>query len=368
MYLQKLTLVNFKNISQADLAFSRKLNCFVGGNGAGKTNIIDAIHYLSMCKSAFNLTDGQSVMHGCDFFVAEGQYVLGEDRRENICCGFRRNGGKTLKRNGKEYEKLSEHIGLLPVVLVSPADTSLIHESGDERRRYLNTLLSQLDREYLSSLIRYNHVLAERNRLLKQAIPPEAGELLEVLDEQLVRFGNILYEKRKALIEKLTPVAEKYYAVLSDDRETIGLSYKSDLNDMPFRETLRNARERDRVLQHTTTGIHRDDIRMSIGGHALRKYGSQGQQKSFLVALRLAQFEIIFSECGYKPLLLLDDIFDKLDMQRVERLIRLVSDQRFGQIFITDSNKVRLDLILGNIEREYKLFNVENGTIREEQA
>ncbi|MDR0955055.1 MAG: DNA replication/repair protein RecF [Rikenellaceae bacterium] len=362
MYLQRLSLIHFKNIREADLAFCGKLNCLVGDNGTGKTNLIDAIHYLSLCKSAFNLTDGQSVNHGADFFTIEGKFTLGQSREE-ITCAFKKGGGKIVRRNGKEYEKLSEHIGLLPVVLVSPSDTSLIHESGEDRRKFLNTLLSQLDREYLHALIRYNRILAERNKLLKQLWSGNFEEILEVLDRQLIEAGERVYAKRRELVEKLAPIVEKYYAVLSDDREQVQIAYKSELNETPFEELLRGAYEKDRILQHTTVGIHRDDIRMTIGGYPLRKYGSQGEQKSFLVALKLAQFEVIADHSGYKPILLLDDIFDKLDMERVRRLIRLVSDDRFGQIFITDSNKVRLDSILQGLDPEFRLFTVEDGVL-----
>lgn len=367
MILQRLSLVNFKNIREAELAFCGKLNCFVGDNGTGKTNLIDAVHYLSMCKSAFNLTDGQSVNHDADFFLLDGRYTVGEGREE-ITCGFKKGNGKVLKRNGKEYEKLSEHIGLLPVVLVSPSDTSLIHESGEDRRKFLNALLSQLDKEYLHQLIRYNRVLAERNKLLKQSYSGGFAEILEVLDMQLAETGTRIHAKRRELIETLSPVVEKYYAVLSDDREQVSVSYKSELNETPFDELLKAAYERDRILQHTTVGIHRDDIRMKIGGYPLRKYGSQGQQKSFLVTLKLAQFEVIADHCQYKPILLLDDIFDKLDMERVERLIRLVSDDRFGQIFITDSNKVRLDGILESLEPDFRLFTVAGGVIQTDET
>jgi len=366
MILQRLSLVNFKNIREADLAFCGKLNCLVGDNGTGKTNLVDAVHYLSMCKSAFNLTDGQSINHDADFFLLEGRYTVAQNREE-VSCGFKKGSGKVLKRNGKEYEKLSEHIGLLPVVLVSPSDTSLIHESGEDRRKFLNTLLSQLDREYLHTLIKYNRILAERNKLLKQSYSGNFSEILEVLDLQLAESGRRIHARRRELIESLTPVVEKYYAVLSDDRERVQIAYKSDLNETPFEELLRSAYERDRILQHTTVGIHRDDIRMKIAGYPLRKYGSQGQQKSFLVALKLAQFEVIAAHCGYKPILLLDDIFDKLDMDRVERLIRLVSDQRFGQIFITDSNKVRLDGILETLDQDFRLFTVAAGEIRADE-
>lgn len=368
MYLQRLSLINFKNIREAEPEFCRKVNCFVGDNGTGKTNLIDAIHYLSMCKSAFNVTDGQSINHDADFFMLDGQYLIEETRRENISCGFKRGNGKVLKRNGKEYDKLSEHIGLLPVVLVSPSDTSLIHESGEDRRKYINALLSQLDKEYLQNLIRYNHILAERNRLLKQAFSANFTEILDVLDMQLIEYGERIFRRRQELTEQLSPIVERYYSILSDEKESVEISYKSDLKNDSFQELLKASFEKDRILQHTTTGIHRDDIRMRISGYPLRKFGSQGQQKSFLVALKLAQFEIITAHCHYKPILLLDDIFDKLDLQRVERLIRLVSDERFGQIFITDSNKVRLDLILEGIEQDYRLFTVSQGEIQTTEA
>ena len=367
MNLRRLSLVNFKNIRETELEFCAKLNCLVGDNGTGKTNLVDAVHYLSLCKSAFNLTDGQCVNHGGDFFLLEGHFTVGESREE-VTCGFKKGGGKVLKRNGKEYEKLSEHIGLLPVVLVSPSDTSLINESGEDRRKYLNSLLSQLDKSYLLALIKYNRILAERNKLLKQPYSAGFTEILEVLDIQLADLGTLIHDKRQQLIEELAPIIAKYYTILSDDRETVEISYKSELTETPMEELLKASYERDRVMQHTTVGIHRDDIRMKIAGYPLRKYGSQGQQKSFLVALKLAQFEVIERHCDYKPILLLDDIFDKLDMQRVERLIRLVSDERFGQIFITDSNKVRLDLILGELSQDYKLFSVTGGEITEETA
>ncbi|MDR2936425.1 MAG: DNA replication and repair protein RecF, partial [Rikenellaceae bacterium] len=280
MFLKSLSLINFKNIAQADLAFSGKLNCFVGDNGAGKTNVLDAIHFLSMCKSAFNQTDGQSVNHGADFFVVEGQYVLDGDRRDAVACSFKKGNGKVFKRNGKEYEKLSEHIGLLPVVLVSPSDTLLIHESGEERRRFLNTLLSQVDREYLGALIRYNRLLAERNKLLKNPGGQRFSGLLEVLDLQLVPAGEAVHARRRAVVDELRPAVERYYAVLSDDRERVEISYKSEISDTPLADLLLRNTERDRVMQHTTGGVHRDDIRFSIGGHPLRKFGYQGQQKS----------------------------------------------------------------------------------------
>ncbi len=362
MYLQRLSLVNFKNIPEAELDFSPRLNCLVGDNGAGKTNVLDAIHYLSLCKSAFQLTDGQSVRHGNEFFVVDGRFSLCGERRESISCSFKKGGGKVLKRNGKEYEKLSGHIGLIPVVLISPADTSLIQESGEDRRKYMNSLLSQIDREYLDTLIRYNKLLAERNRLLKQNHGVFDG-MLDVFDERMAQLGKTIHARRCRLTDQLSRLVENYYEILSGGKETVEIAYHSSLNERDLRDLLREAAEKDRAMQHTTVGIHRDDLKIKISGYPLRKYGSQGQQKTFLVALKLAQFEIMAEHCGYRPILLLDDIFDKLDRERVERLIRLVSQERIGQIFITDSNKGRLELILENLREDHKLFTVSGGTV-----
>lgn len=361
MFLKRLSVINFKNIPGANLEFSSRVNCFVGDNGAGKTNLVDAVHYLSMCKSSLTMTDGQSVRHGCDAFLLEGEYLSDGGRIERVVCGFRRSGGKTVKRNGKEYEKLADHIGLVPVVIVSPADAFLVSDAADERRRYLNAFLSQLDRDYLTAIVKYNHVLGERNRLLKRPDWPGGEELLDVLDQQLVHWGETVSRKRRELVERLAPQVAEYYRILSDDRERIELSYHSELNDRPFAELLAAAREKDRISQFSTTGVHRDDLRMRIGGYPLKKYGSQGQQKSFLVALKLAQYRLAAAAAGEKPILLLDDLFDKLDMQRVEQLIRLVSGPEFGQIFITDCNKVRLESIFERSGEPYTLMRVEGG-------
>ena len=328
MFLKKISLLNFKNIEQAELALCRGVNCLVGDNGAGKTNVIDAVYYLSMCKSSLPMTDGQSIRHGADFFLAEGQYLTDGGKSENIVCSFSRKGGKVLKRNGKEYERLSDHVGLVPAVIVSPADSALISDAADERRRYLNAFISQLDRSYLAAVMRYNAVLAERNRLLKN-MPDET--MLQIYDMQLVEQGERIHARRREFAERLQPVAAEYYRILSGDREQVGLHYKSELNDRPFGEILLAARQKDLVNEFTTSGIHRDDLVLRIGGYPLRKYGSQGQQKSFLIALKLAQYTIVAQEKGEKPILLLDDLFDKLDAGRVEQLIRLVSEDSFGQ-------------------------------------
>lgn len=362
MFLKKLSAINFKNLRQTELSFGPGINCFVGGNGAGKTNIIDAIYYLSMCKSALTMTDAQSVCHGCDFFVLDGEYATAADRKESVVCSFKKGAGKTLKRNGKEYEKLSNHVGLIPVVIVSPADSALVNDAAEERRRFLNSFISQLDKPYLAAMIRYNQVLGQRNRLLKQADgATAAGQIMEILDMQLVEAGEAVHRKRAEIVERLTPLVAEYYRILSDDSEQIELIYQSELNERPLAELLEQAREKDRINQFTTSGVHRDDMKMRIGGYALRKYGSQGQQKSFLVALKLAQYTIVAQHTGEKPILLLDDLFDKLDMQRVERLLQLVAREEFGQIFITDCNKVRLQGILDRSGQQYALFNVEGG-------
>ncbi len=365
MYLKKISLLNFKNIAQEELALCPGINCLVGDNGAGKTNIIDAVYYLSMCKSSLAMTDGQSVRHGADFFLAEGQYLTDAGKTESVVCSFSRKGGKVLKRNGKEYERLSDHVGLIPAVIVSPADSALISDAADERRRYLNGFISQLDRTYLAAVMRYNGVLAERNRLLKN-MPDET--MLRIYDLQLVEQGNRIHALRREFTQRLQPVVADYYRTLSGDREQVELHYKSELNDRPFDELLLAARQKDLANEFTTAGIHRDDLVLKIGGYPLRKYGSQGQQKSFLIALKLAQYTIVAREKGEKPILLLDDLFDKLDAGRVEQLIRLVSEDSFGQILITDCNPTRLRTILDKAGGEYALFTVGNGAVTQGNA
>jgi len=365
MRLKKLSLLHFKNIARQELEFCRGVNCLVGDNGAGKTNVMDAIYYLSMCKSSLPMTDTQSIRHGEEGFLVEGQYVSDEEKNERIVCSFTRKGGKVLKRNGKEYERLADHVGLVPAVIVSPADNALISDAAEEGRRYLNACISQLDRPYLANVMRYNAVLAERNRLLKMQ-PDET--MLAIYDDQLTDYGTKIHAARQAFAERLQPVVAEYYRILSGDREEVELHYKSELGERPFDEILRAARQKDLVNEYTTSGIHRDDLTLRIGGYPLRKYGSQGQQKSFLIALKLAQYAVVAEACGEKPILLLDDLFDKLDAGRVEQLIRLVSDEAFGQIFITDCNPTRLKSILDEAGGEYALFTVANGEIASEHG
>ncbi len=363
MKLRKLSLVNFKNIASAAPGFSEGINCFTGENGAGKTNVLDAVHYLSMCKSSLGMTDRQSLRHGAQFFVAEGEYADDAGRNLSVVCSFSPPGGKKLKYCGKEYERLSDHVGVIPVVMVSPSDAFLIADAADERRRWLNAFISQLDREYLNALMRYNTVLSERNRLLKQPFNSGCRELLDVLDMQMAEHGRTIYARRAEVIAKLQPFVADYYRTLSDDREEVELRYRSELAGCDFMEVLASAREKDLINQFSTSGVHRDDIAMRIGGYPLKKYGSQGQQKSFLIALKLAQFAVVRDASGEKPILLLDDLFDKLDAGRVERLIGLVDTEHFGQVFISDCNRPRLESILRDGGREYSLFELRDGEI-----
>mgnify|MGYP002528535186 FL=1 len=361
MYLKKLVLINFKNIAQAEITLSERLNCFVGDNGAGKTNVLDAVYYLSMSKSALTMTDGQSVRHGEDFFVVEGTYAGDSGSNDTVNCSFLRRSGKVLKLNGKEYDRMADHVGRFPVVMVSPQDSVLITDAAEERRRYLNAFLSQLDRDYLASLMRYNAVLAERNRFLKSS---SDEQMLQIYDMQLADHAARIYERRRDIIERMRPLVAEFYRQLSDDREQVEIEYRSELASASMGELLLASRERDIVNGFTTSGVHRDDMSLRIGGYPLRKYGSQGQQKSFLMSLKLAQYRILAEVCGERPLLLLDDLFDKLDTSRVENLLSLVAGDGFGQIFITDCNRSRLETILSHAGEKYALFMVEGGDIR----
>lgn len=361
MYLKKLVLINFKNIAQAEITLSERLNCFVGDNGAGKTNVLDAVYYLSMSKSALSMTDGQSVRHGEDFFVVEGTYAGDSGLSDTVNCSFLRRSGKVLKLNGKEYDRMADHVGRFPVVMVSPQDSVLITDAAEERRRYLNAFLSQLDRDYLASLMRYNAVLAERNRFLKSS---SDEQMLQIYDMQLADHAARIYERRRDIIERMRPLVAEFYRQLSDDREQVEIEYRSELASASMGELLLASRERDIVNGFTTSGVHRDDMSLRIGGYPLRKYGSQGQQKSFLMSLKLAQYRILAEVCGERPLLLLDDLFDKLDTSRVENLLTLVAGDDFGQIFITDCNRSRLETILSRAGEKYALFMVEGGDIR----
>ena len=360
MILKKLSLINFKNLSQQVIELEPSINCFVGDNGTCKTNIVDAIHYLAMCKSALGMSDSQCVLHGEDFFVVDGAFENEDGRKEQIVCSYKRGNQKIIKRNDKAYERFSDHVGLIPTVIVSPADSMLISESGEERRKYINAFISQFDHDYLAAMIRYNGALAERNKYLKIG---SDEQMLLIYDMQLAAAAEKIFERRKEMIEKLQPIVAEFYKTLSGDRETVSLTYRTDLEDGELTELLLKSREKDCILGHTTVGIHRDDIQFSIGDVPLRKYGSQGQQKSFIIALKLAHYQIITEQTGKTPILLLDDVFDKLDESRVAELITLVASDSFGQIVITDCSHERMERLLANSGAEYKLFDVTYGKV-----
>jgi len=365
MYLKKLSLVNFKNYEAAELNFTSGINCFVGNNGVGKTNLLDAIHYLSFCKSFINPIESQNIKHESDFYIVQGNFEL-KGKKEQIHCGFKKGKKKQFQRNKKEYNRLADHIGLLPVVLVSPEDISLIQEGSELRRKFMDTIIAQLDSVYLDKLISYNRVLSQRNALLKRFAESRSfdQDAIDVWDEQLVEMGTVIHEKREAFLEAFIPIFKKHFEFISRGEEEVSMEYRSQLNDENFSAVLAAAMPKDRVVQYSTAGIHRDDLVFTMGGHPIKKLGSQGQRKSFVIALKLAQFDFLKSEKGYAPLLLLDDIFDKLDPSRVKQLMELVSGENYGQIFITHTHEDRLNEVLAEIE-DVKIFRVSSGSVQD---
>jgi DNA replication and repair protein RecF len=364
MHLKHLHLVNFKNFAEADLQFSSKLNCFLGNNGMGKTNLLDAIHYLSLTKSYFNSIDSQNIKYEQQFFIVQGTFDR-KEQDENIYCAMQRGKRKQFKRNKKDYEKLSNHIGLFPVVMISPSDIGLILDGSEERRKFINGVISQFDSEYLENSINYSRVLAQRNKLLKSVRDKKFSDPLDldIWDDQLIMLGNKIFEIRKAFVEKLEPVFQKYYDFVSKGKEQVKLTYKSDLLKQSFSSLLKKNREKDLILQYTSSGVHRDDLIFSLGDHTMKKHGSQGQQKTYLVALKLAKLEFIKSENNLTPMLLLDDVFDKFDQDRVKQIIKLVAEEKFGQIFLTDTLADRLENIFKEINIQHKVFHIENDRV-----
>lgn len=366
MYLKRLSILNFKNYPEAELEFSSHVNCLTGNNGEGKTNILDAIHYLSFCKSFFNPIDSQNILHEAPFLLIQGLFDA-NDTMEEVYCGLKRNQKKQFKRNKKEYQRLADHIGLFPLVMISPADSELITEGSESRRKFIDSVIAQFDREYLESLIQYNKVLSQRNALLKQIA--DSGKFdkdsLEVWDVQLIDHGKKVFEKRKQFITDFVSIFQKYYELISGGREQVGLKYISHLNDGAFADVLAKALNRDKVMEYTTVGIHKDDLEFTINLHPLKKYASQGQQKSFLIALKLAQFDFIKKIKQVTPILLLDDIYDKLDDLRVKQLMELVSSDNFGQLFITDTHPNRLANLFKTTDADFKVFKINNGNATE---
>lgn len=368
MYLKNLSLINFKNYDGAELSFTEGANAFTGDNGTGKTNLLDAIHYLALCKSYFNPIDSQQIKQERDFFMIQGTFDKnGTD--DIIACGVKRNQKKQFKKNKKEYQRLADHIGLFPLVMISPNDVSLILDGSEERRKFIDNVISQTDARYLDELIVYNKNLLNRNSLLKKIA--ETGKydpyLLEILDEQLVGSGTVIYHKRAEFMSQFVPIFNQHYSYLTDDAEKVELLYDSQLQHNDFAELLQKSIEKDRILQRTTNGIHKDELIFSVHGMPLKKFGSQGQQKSFLIALKLAKYSFLHQQKGFKPLLLLDDIFDKLDDKRITKLMKMVSEDDFGQIFITDTNANRLKDVFHKISVHLNLFHIKDEQVNYEQ-
>lgn len=363
MILERISILNYKNIEQAELNFSPKINCFIGSNGEGKTNLMDAIYYLSFCKSSTNPIDSQIIFHDADFMMLQGRYKTDEGEPEEIYCGLKRKQKKQFKRNKKEYKRLASHIGLIPLVMVSPADSELISGGSEERRKFMDVVISQYDANYLECLIRYNKALQQRNTLLKMEQEPDA-EMLAVYEEMMALEGEALYEKRRHFIEDFVPIFQDIYRHISEEKEIVELTYTSHCQRGSLLDVIRRDRVKDRIMGYSLHGIHKDELEMRLGEYPIKREGSQGQNKTFLVALKLAQFEFLKeARNGVQPLLLLDDIFDKLDARRVEQIVRLVSGDRFGQIFITDTNREHLDKILSKTDKDYRLFRIAKGAI-----
>ncbi len=364
MYLKSLLLNQFKNYEKLTLEFDANLNCFTGDNAAGKTNLLDAIYYLSISKSYFNSIDHQLIFHEQNFFTAEGIFSV-NDQNETIKCVLQRGKKKEFFRNKVKYDRLSDHVGLLPVVIITPDDVDLIHGGSEERRKFLDNTISQVDHSYLENLLHYARVLSQRNAALKSF--GETGKvdqaLIQVYDRELVVYAQSIFSSRLKMIEQFIPVFQKYYSWICNEKEKVDCPFHSDLSKGNFADRLQKNFQRDCILQRTTSGIHQDDLVFEIDGYAVKKFGSQGQQKSFLIALKLAQYEFLSRSRNIKPLLLLDDMFDKLDQYRVERLMELISGEETGQTFITDTNSQRIEQLLQKVNRKAKMFNIEQGKV-----
>ncbi len=367
MYLKKLIFTNFKNCAQAELNFSEKINCFVGNNGAGKTNVLDGIYYLSFCKSYFNSMDSQNILHDAPFFAIHGHYSKNGNKDNLVSCLQKRSSKKQFKHDKKEYERLADHIGLYPLVMVSPYDRDLINEGSDIRRKYIDGVISQFDRVYLDNLLNYNKVLAQRNALLKNMAERRSFDQsqIEIWDNKLMSLGIAIFEKRKVFLEEFSPIFQKYFELITKGKELVSISYDSQLFETDFISLLHNSFEKDCMMRYTTQGVHKDDLRFKIGDYPIKKFGSQGQQKSFVIAIKLAQFEYTKNIKSFNPVLLLDDIFDKLDANRVAQLIELVSENNFGQVFITDTQQNRVERLFQKNKIDHKIFMVDAGKISE---
>ena len=363
MYLEHLFVADYRNLRMAELQLSPKINCFAGNNGVGKTNLLDAVYYLSFCKSAFNALDSQIIRHDADGFQLQGTYVMPDSSKSSISCNAKAKGKKQIKRDKKEYQRFSEHIGYIPLVMVSPSDTQLIIGGSEERRKFIDAFISQYDKEYLKQLIAYNKALAQRNTMLKMEIMPDP-DLFLMWEQVMADSASIIYNKRRELIERLTPFFQELYNGISDGAERVSISYTSHLERGNLLDQLIESRSKERIVGYTLHGIHKDDLTMELDGYPIKREGSQGQTKSYLTALKLAQYMLLSQKCnGKKPILLLDDIFDKLDSSRVQSILQLVADERFGQIFITDVNRSNIEQMISGLGCNYKVFSIDKGVV-----
>ncbi|MGF1558466.1 MAG: DNA replication/repair protein RecF [Flavobacteriaceae bacterium] len=359
MHLKHLSVINYKNFDSRDFEFDAKINCFVGANGIGKSNVLDAIYHMALGKGYFNPVTTQNIRHDEEFFVLDGTFIKHE-REEKILCSLKRGAQKIIKRNGKAYDRLSDHIGLLPLVIISPADRDLIVEGSETRRKFIDSVIAQSDKKYLQDLIKYNQVLSQRNSLLKYFAANRTFDAttLTVYNEQLTAYGTAIFKKRAAFMKAFIPIFKSQYEVISGHQEEVSLTYESALFNEDLLSLLISNSDRDRALQFTSVGVHKDDLALQIAGHPIKKFGSQGQQKSFLIALKFAQFHFMKAIEGISPILLLDDIFDKLDENRVAHIIGMVDKETFGQIFISDTHAERTENVVKTIHQTYKIFTL----------
>ena len=368
MILNNISIVNYRNILAAQVELSPKMNCLLGHNGMGKTNFLDAIHFLSFCRSAHSSVDSQLISHGQEFFMLEGAYLTENGDTENIYCGMKRGQKKHFKRNKKEYKRLSEHIGLIPLILVSPSDSMIIDGTSEERRRFIDMVVSQYDNTYLTSLVAYNKALQQRNALLRMEEEPDPA-LLEVWEMQMAKEGERVFERRRLFVEEFVPVFQRIYDSICSSGEKVSVDYISHAQRGPLAEVISQGRMKDRAVGYSLHGIHRDELDLRLEGYPMKKEGSQGQTKSFAIAMKLAQFDFLRrTSSRTTPLLLLDDIFDKLDAARVEQIVGIVGSDDFGQIFITDTNRDHLDQILRHFDFDHRIFDVADGEIRLKNA
>lgn len=366
MEIRKLHIVQFKNYQEAEISFFEGVNCFIGPNGSGKTNILDAIHYLSMCRSYLNPIDSQNIRFEQSFFML--QSIWNKDGQDvDLYCGVKKGQKKIFKKNKAEYDKLAEHIGSFPAVMISPYDRNLISEGSEVRRKWMDGIISQFDRRYLENLMRYNRILDQRNALLKNQLKNGFfdRESFEVWDEQLLEMGHSISTKRQEFLKEFIPIFQLFYDELGASGESVNLIYKSQLIEGDFRSLLAVNMDRDKHLGYTSVGIHKDDLIFELNAYPIKKFGSQGQQKSYLIALRLAQYEWLKKHLNQNPLLLLDDIFDKLDNNRVEKLMQMVSNHSFGQVLVTDTDEERVKRIFDSIQEPFRMFKVESGKIEQ---